>query len=230
MAAAQIPGWTGADGQASQDWNSCLLGGCVIPGIVTVEGLKVGVEVDTKKAKGSDQPTSTDNGVDAAKFSIHVWMNESHWPAWQEILPTINPRRPGRERQPLQIITPITVEFGITTVRVISIEGGSPTARGGMRRVIHVEEWFDRPKAKPKKKEVPVQAISPTLGQPILVNDRYLETIPELDPTVHELTQEEARKLSTLTPEERVAQVTRALAPKKAPDSRANILENLFGP
>ena len=153
MATAQIPGFD-ATLAAEADWFTAILGGAFLPGIVTVEGLKVGIDCDTKKAKGSDQPTSTDNGLEPAKFEIRVWMNSAHFAEWQRVLPHFNPRRPGRERAPLEFLHPMTDELGIRHVRVLSIESQQPSAGKGFVRVIKCEEWFDKPKAVPKKAKV----------------------------------------------------------------------------
>lgn len=150
--AAPIPGWTGetADDAA---WNTVYLGDVQIPGFCSIRGLKVGVNVDTKTAKGSDQPTSTDNGLKPAEFTIDVWLNRSHWDEWQRVFPSFNPRRPGRERGPLIIIHPDCAALEITTVRVLSVETSGPTANGGKRYAINCVEWFDKPKPVKKKTE-----------------------------------------------------------------------------
>jgi hypothetical protein len=150
---SEIPNWID-----SRDWDTCLLGDVIIPGIVSTSGLKCGVDVDTKKAKGADLPTSTDNGIKANRFKLHVWLTASQYAEWRAVLPTFNPLRPGRARQPLGIIRPDVNELGIRNVRVIEIESEAPTARGGKRYTIEVEPWFDAPKAVPKKKEVPKPA------------------------------------------------------------------------
>jgi hypothetical protein len=149
MAAAQIPGFETLASEA--DWYTAILGGAILPGIVTIHGLKVGIDCDTKKSKGSDQPTSEDNGLDPSKFDIRVWMNSKHFAEWQVVLPHFNPRRPGRERAPLEILHPMTDELGIRHVRVISIESEQPGGRQGFVRTIKCEEWFDKPKPVPKK-------------------------------------------------------------------------------
>jgi len=140
-----IPGWTGADSGAG-DWNTAILGDVILPGIVTVEDLEVGIDIDTKKARGAECPTSTDNGLRPSKFKLRVWLNERTWPEWQTVAPSIQPRRPGRERQPLQIIHPLINHLGITEVRISGIRADQPTARGGLVFKIHCEEWFDKPK------------------------------------------------------------------------------------
>lgn len=144
MTSAQIPGFETPASEA--DWFTAILGGAILPGIVTVENLKVGIQCDTKKAKGSDQPTSQDMGLEPAKFDIRVWMNSAHYAEWQTVLPHFNPRRPGRERAPLEFLHPMTYEPGIRHVRVLSIESEQPTGVKGFVRVIKCEEWFDKPK------------------------------------------------------------------------------------
>jgi hypothetical protein len=149
MSTAQVPGFETLASEA--DWFTGTLGGAVLPGVVTVHGLKVGIDCDTKKAKGSDQPTSTDNGLDPSKFEIRVWMNSAHYAIWQRVLPAFNPRRPGRDRGPLVFLHPATIELGIRNVRVLTIEAEQPSGRQGFVRVLKCEEWFDKPKPVPKK-------------------------------------------------------------------------------
>lgn len=156
-----IPGWTGAQ-EGAADWNTCILGDAIVPGIVSIRGLKVGIDIDTKKARGAECPTSTDNGLRPSRFSLVVWLKESQWPEFQTAAQSFQPRRPGRERQPLQIIHPLVNFLGITEVRVAEIEADSPTARHGLVFQIHLEEWFDKPKAvKKNDKPVPADPVPP---------------------------------------------------------------------
>ncbi len=145
---SQIPSWI-----ESRDWDTCILGDVIIPGIVDIDNLEVGIDVDTKKAKGADKPTSTDNGLRPSKFTIRVWLNGSQWPEFQAVASSFQPRRPGRARQPLQIIHPLVNFLGIREVRVAGIKMDSPTAKGGMRVGILCEEWFDKPKPVKKQEE-----------------------------------------------------------------------------
>jgi hypothetical protein len=154
---ATIPGWTGAGGEADKAWNTVYLGDVQIPGMCTVNGLSVAVNVDTKTAKGSDQPTSTDNGAKASEFTIDVQLKPEHWPEWQRVLPTFNPRR--SPRKPLSVVHPDVNHFQIEHVRVLRIESRAPSAVGGKRFTITCQEWFDAPK--------PVKKVNkPVLGGP----------------------------------------------------------------
>jgi hypothetical protein len=244
MATAQIPGFDSTPA-AEADWFTAILGGAILPGIVTVEKLKVGIDCDTKKAKGSDQPTSTDNGLDPAKFAIRVWMNSAHFAQWQEVLPAFNPRRPGRDRSPLEFLHPMTDELGIRNVRVISIESEQPNGRQGFLRTINVEEWFDKPKAVPKK---PPNKVRPQdafdykhLNEAIAVGGGKLGTvglwgmgvrpggpgtIDEIDPSVNIPTAREAELLQRQTPRERKAQVDAALARRGLPPDHPTAIED----
>jgi hypothetical protein len=157
LAELEFPTWTGSGGPADSAWRTCILGDVRLPGIVTVTGLSCGIDVKTKKSKGQDGVTSTDNGVEPSKFAIEVWLNERTWPEWLKAVPKIHPRRPGRQRQPVEIKHPEPNVLGITHIRILKLTGTPPTARGGKKYRIEVEEWFDEPKPVKKKpgKEVP---------------------------------------------------------------------------
>jgi hypothetical protein len=146
-ATSEQPGWTGAGGTADAAWNTVQLGDIILPGICTVTGFDAGQDVDVKKQKGSDGATLEDNGKDPAEGKIEVQINEALWPAWQKIIPRIHPRTPGASRAPREILHPKPNVLGIRDVyvRKIGIEG--PTARGGMKIVLDVIEWFPKPKA-----------------------------------------------------------------------------------
>lgn len=155
---SSLPEWTGAD-PAAAAWDTVVLGGTQLPGFCTVDGLECGKDVDTKKAKGADRPTSTDNGLKPAKFEINQWINTSMWPATQVAMAKLNPRRAGAPREPVQILHPLTTFVEITNVRIISVAPKHPTARGGMHILWKLEEWFDKPKAVAKPKNKPIEAV-----------------------------------------------------------------------
>lgn len=149
---ASQPVWTTLDG--GRAWNQLWLGGVSVPGVATPKGVSVGQDVDTKKAKGSDGATSTDNGVKPSKFQIEIKVTGSKYPAFLQAMQTFNPRRPGAQRAPLDIRHPGVNQFGITQIRVVEIEmPENPTGRAGATFILHCEEWFPiAKKAKPKDK------------------------------------------------------------------------------
>lgn len=152
---ADIPGWTGSDPNAN-DWNRVRLGQSILPpvgGYAEIEGLEIAIEVDTKKAKGSEKPRSKDNGVKPAEFDIVLYMTQKDWPEYLKTLPDWNPRRPGRNRAPQKIIHPLVNGHGIQDVRVISLKTSQPSSKNGLKVTIHVAEWFDKPVAVKKSKD-----------------------------------------------------------------------------
>jgi hypothetical protein len=83
MASAEFPEWTGADPAASA-WNTVTLGGVQLPGICTIDGLECAINVDTKKAKGAEKPSSTDQGREASEVrdrSVDQYEHVARYPA-----------------------------------------------------------------------------------------------------------------------------------------------------
>jgi hypothetical protein len=152
------PGWTGAGGTADAGWNRVQLGPSVVPGICTITGLSVGQDIDVKKQKGNDGAVLEDNGLEPAKFNIEVQLNEQLWPAFQEVLPSIDPRRPGASRSPLEIVHPATALANVREIVIRKISIGVPTARGGLKVVFECLQWFPAPK--PKKTSTKPKAAS----------------------------------------------------------------------
>ncbi len=163
MAATEQPGtpdWT-----VSPDWNSPILGEVKLPGFWSVQGLEVAIEEQVKKAKGSDQPTSKDLGVEQSKFKLVGEMNTSHLAAFEGVLGQINPRRPGRERAPVGIIHPLVNLFGITAIRIGKISTDQPKAGKPWVVTIGVAEWFDAP-----KETKDVKKLQPPAGRGSMTN------------------------------------------------------------
>jgi hypothetical protein len=145
-----IPAW-GHTGQGEEvAWDMVGLGGDYLPGQWGVEGLEPGVDIDMKKAKGADLPKSTDNGITFREFQLVGKLKAADWEPFCAVFPNFNPRRPGRERQPLPITHPATALAGIKNVRVLRVKLGRPTAKSGLDIEITVVEWSDAPKATKK--------------------------------------------------------------------------------
>jgi len=116
--------------------------------MASIVGLELGQEVDVKKAKGTDGAVLEDNGISPAKFNIELRLSEALWPAFQEVLPKVDHRRPGGPRSPLEIVHPLTASLGIRQIVVRKVRPSMPTARGGMRWVFECLQWFPEPKPK----------------------------------------------------------------------------------
>lgn len=142
------PGWTGAGGAADSAWDRVQFGSYVVPGLASVTGLTIGQDVDVKKAKGKDGATLEDNGLEPAKFNVEIQLNEELWPAFQEVLPNIDPRRPGATRTPIEIVHPATALVNVREIVIRKINIGRPTARSGLKVVFECLQWFPAPKPK----------------------------------------------------------------------------------
>jgi hypothetical protein len=201
----EFPSWVSDNYLDAQSWNQVALGDVYLPGLCSIEGLDVGIDVDHKKKKGSDQPKSDDQGIRPSRFAIKVWLTAKDWPLWLDVLPTFHPRRPGRARQPVEIVHPDPNSLGIKFVRVVSIKPGQSTAKGG--KVIQIEciEWFDTPADTKKNNKAKVADLRN--------GARFLGAA--LGSAIPVLGQEVSRRALTATDEQ--------------VDSVGNVLRNLFG-
>lgn len=148
-----FPGW--ADGDSLDNaWNSCVLGSLSLIGLCQVHSMACGVDVDHKKIKGADKPTSKDTGIKVSKFEIDQWITSSQYNDAMQAVQLLGPHRPGQTRGPVGITHPLPNGFGIQEIRITDIEvPRSPTAKAGMHIIWKIEQWFDKPvesKAKDK--------------------------------------------------------------------------------
>lgn len=136
-----IPHWD----DDPKSWDTLLLGGAELPGVVDIDGSK-GRKVDVKTRKGSDGATLTDNGYDPAKVTIklRIWTPEQ-WRLWQIIFPLIDPKRLGSVRVPFDVQHPSLAAIGIRSVYVTTV--AVPKLQGGVLNVtLNAVEWFPEPK------------------------------------------------------------------------------------
>ena len=149
-----LPGWTGV-GQNDFQWNRVILGDYLLAGICTVHSVECGVDVDHKKIKGADKPTSKDTGIKVAKFVIDQWIKSYQINDAATIIRVLGPHQPGKPRGPVGITHPLPNMFGIEDVRITDIEvPRSPTSRSGMHILWKIEQWFDAPVAAKTKDKV----------------------------------------------------------------------------
>lgn len=148
------PNWI----ESPELWNTVILGPAILPGVCVVTSEK-GRDVDFKKSPGQDGGTDTDKGSTAGEVTIVCTFAARQWEEWVAILPHIDPNRPGATTSPLDIRHPEPNSRGIRSVRVLSISGNAPTARGGKSYTIKCREWFPAPKpvkTAPKKPVTPM--------------------------------------------------------------------------
>ncbi len=170
MAAA--PFWMDdtAEGAA---WNFCWLGDDLLPGrsVVSAEGPTH--DIDVQKSKGSDGANLEDNGFKPGSCTVELTIFTSEqWDAWLQVLPHIDPQKPGALTRPLQITHPEPNLLGIQSVTVQKISGSPPS---GGKKVYRIQciQWFPAVKPsktdkKPKTKDQSNQSFS---GIPLIMPD-----------------------------------------------------------
>lgn len=140
-----FPGWADGD-DLDNAWNSCILGNVDLVGMIQVHSVACGVDVDHKKIKGADKPTSKDTGIKVSKFEIDQWIKSGQYNDAMVAVQLLGPHQPGKPRGPVEISHPLPNGFKIQQVRITDIEvPRSPTAKAGMHIIWKIEQWFDKP-------------------------------------------------------------------------------------
>jgi hypothetical protein len=139
--------WVGSDtiisGQISgSSWDICQLGTTFLPGVVTIDNLEVGRDIDVQKRKKKEKARIRDNGLSPVTFDIIVELTGKQWSEWLAVLPNIQPKE-GGTRTPLSIQHPMVNAYGVTAIYIHKIKAPAPCARKGMRIEIHCGEWFE---------------------------------------------------------------------------------------
>lgn len=160
--------WVGAEtfinGQyAGSSWDICQLGTVYLPGIITIEDFEYGQDIDIQKRRKKEKPRIRDNGLAPCAFTIKCEIKASQWLEWQQKLPSIQPRRAGAVREPLNIVHPLPNTYGVTTIYVHKIKQPPPSARKGGIIEIRVAEWFEEEKETkgPTKKKANTSKYAP---------------------------------------------------------------------
>jgi hypothetical protein len=132
-------------------WNKGILGPHTLPGIVTADPDDIARQLDRKKPQGKSGGPLEDKGYKPIKTKITIvyWTKAQH-EMWLRILPLINPRRENASKDPMEFRHPAVDEFDVGPWIVASIKPSMPTAKGGRKIEITLEEWF--PETKTAKK------------------------------------------------------------------------------
>lgn len=144
-----IQGWI--DNPAA--WNEVYLADIKLPGIASVGDIECGPRFDKQTRRKREGTKLRDNGIEPAKFTIELLMTGAQWGDWRTVIPKIWSVAPTNARQPFTIKHPLPNSMGVDTVYILKIAPGAPTAKGGFKVKIKVEQWFpELPEAKPKTK------------------------------------------------------------------------------
>lgn len=120
---ASSPSWE----QSPDAWDSVTLGGLLLPGVCQVR-VKPNRRIDKKQASGSKGAAIVDKGPGLAKVDIRWCFTASEWDAVQVAAAAIFPYK--NTPQPLDIIHPITVLWGIKSIFIEDIEADDPDDHG----------------------------------------------------------------------------------------------------
>lgn len=135
-AAGGVPFW----GDNPNAWDKCVLAGVELPGIANVEPT-VEAKVDHKAIPGTHGAKLTYLGYEPAKvkISLTLWTPEQ-LQAYQELVPLIRPRE---KILPVDIAHPSCALHGITSVKVLKIEGPKRNGSGDFCTIelSAIENW-----------------------------------------------------------------------------------------
>lgn len=158
---AQFPYWASNDLTDEATWNFMWLGGSFLPGLIQNCTAEKGRKIDEASPKGSDGAVTTDQGYSggAVEFDLLI-TNQDEWDAFQEMLPNIDPQKPGGQVEPLEILHPEPNAIGIKTVRIAKITGYQPKQGGAKRYHFSCKHWL------PKLKTANVSTTANTKDEP----------------------------------------------------------------
>ncbi len=168
--------WVGSDtiisGQASgSSWDIVQLGSTFLPGVVTIENLEVGRDIDVQKRKKKEKARIKDNGLSPVTFDIIVELTGRQWFDWLKVLPIIQPKE-GQPRQAFSITHPMVNAYDVKLIYIHKIKSPAPSARKGMRIEIHCGEWMEEVKDVPAKGKAP--AVAPGSSRDVFGNPNDL--------------------------------------------------------
>lgn len=143
----------------SQDpaWDTCILGGKQLPGVVRVS-VSLPSGLDVQKPKGGKQATIVDDGDPPADVDIEIEITEDDIPAFRSCIPVLRARSKNGARDPLAIVHPNTAMWGITSITVGDIESPPPSPGGSQVIRVRAVEWAPAPTKVRKPKDKPKEA------------------------------------------------------------------------
>ena len=139
--------WWNESGEGQDQWDTLILAGNTWPGLATISGSGVKRRIDVKKTKGKDGAVIKDNGMDLAsiRIALRIWTAE-HWTKFNELLPTIHPKRKGGTRVPTEIVHPQANTLGIKAIYISQIEVPDLDRSSGIMTIdMTAIEWVPRP-------------------------------------------------------------------------------------
>lgn len=105
-------------------YDTLVVGGETLPGVVRVPDPETGRDLEVKKVKGKKKATVSNNGDPPREWKVEWDIDPAkHWEEFLRVWPTIQPRKETKELQPLEIVHPIFALHDFRTGLVKSIKG-----------------------------------------------------------------------------------------------------------
>lgn len=144
LAVHKLPYW-----ESQPDaFDKVFLGDKPLPGLATFRGIKRGLKVDDKSAKGKHKGPLTLQGYKRAEFELDLEIHgEAEWAELQEWMPELEPvpdKNSASAEDAWDIASPYTAIRAIEAVVIIDVEG--PTYREGFQVLTLKLMEFDKPK------------------------------------------------------------------------------------
>jgi hypothetical protein len=147
------PFWTSEQGDQTQLidildsslWDTAILGGRRLPGVVRVEA-EPGRKIDVTTSPGTDGASIIDKGFDPSKPQITclIW-TPHHWAQMQEIIAAFVPRpgkSPAKPPPALGLTHPGANALGITGVLILSVTTPKPgPVKGSFEVTFKCVQW-----------------------------------------------------------------------------------------
>ena len=153
------------------EWDTLILNGLAVPGVVTVTA-SVDTGMDTQKAKNAKRAYIVNNGSNPVKFSFTLKLQPGELAEFsRSTLPLLRPPTKSGQQEKLRIYHPEAALWGVTTIRVTSVNS-SPPVSGGLKTITWkaVEDVGFAP-VKKKSKPVPTEAENGDIRDALLTVD-----------------------------------------------------------
>lgn len=149
---SNVPFW----GDAPQSWNTIILGGFKLPGVVTVLGKAFEVRADRKKIPGVSGETLTTLGREPCEPEIKVKLwKKQHLTDFLSLIKSFLPVGSQVLPPPVTVIHPALAMFKVRAIRVMKCSYPVETQPGVFEVTLNFREFFAGKGGKPKTDKSP---------------------------------------------------------------------------
>ena len=153
-----LPFWVDGRDEHATDWDVCILGDIILPGVVTNVDVTHDVDIDVGKAQGNSGAPTTVKGRKPrpVKITFKMWTSDQ-WTDWQYGMQTLGLVGKTTSFNPYSIVHPATLAYGIDNILIQGHSFTHPDPVEGMTVTIDCIEFIkalpiqQSNKPKPKK-------------------------------------------------------------------------------